>query len=520
MWRNVDIEGGARERPGSARATTRSRPSSFASFGVMGLGPVAGEFATPLLALLGCLWVWRQLTAARPASSSKSVAIIVLGDIGRSPRMLYHAKSFVDHGYTTHIVAYAGVSLPKDLIDSPHTHLVYLPTPLAFVSALPRPLFLLLAPLKVVLAAWSLLWALMFRIERAPSFFLVQNPPAIPTLPVVQLAGFLRRSNLIIDWHNTGYSVLSLRLGERSFVVRTAKWIETYWGRSAYAHLCVTEAMKTKLVKEANLQGQTVVFHDRPPSHFRRQTPFESHELFSRLPLLSTPSLLPFFSPSPLPQSSTLFTTLLSPTTAASLPTRPALLVSATSWTADEDFSILLSALSLYSTAASVPGSVLPKVLVVITGKGAGKAKFEAQVREKEAPGGGWDFVRVRTAWLALEDYPKLIGSADLGISLHASTSGADLPMKVVDMFGCGLPVCALDFPCINELVRDGVNGRVFKTASELSDQLITLLDTFPVFPSRLDLMRAEIRDDRVVRKTFLTWEENWEAVVLPLVAP
>lgn len=58
-----------------------------------------------------------------------------------------------------------------------------------------------------------------------------------------------------------------------------------------------------------------------------------------------------------------------------------------------------------------MPGSVLPKVLVVITGKGAGKAEFEAQVREKEALGGGWDFVRVRTAWLALEDYPKLLGT-------------------------------------------------------------------------------------------------------------
>lgn len=80
---------------------------------------------------------------------------------------------------------------------------------------------------------------------------------------------------------------------------------------------------------------------------------------------------------------------------------------------------------------------------MIVTGKGPLKSKYMKNVERLQE---GWEWVKCISMWLESEDYPILLGSADLGISLHSSSSQLDLPMKVVDMFGCGLPVCALEF--------------------------------------------------------------------------
>ena len=68
----------------------------------------------------------------------------------------------------------------------------------------------------------------------------------------------------------------------------------------------------------------------------------------------------------------------------------------------------------------------LPDLICIITGKGPEKEHYCQVIRQRS-----WSRVTVITPWLEPEDYPKVLASADLGVSLHASSSGVDLPMKV-----------------------------------------------------------------------------------------
>ena len=53
-------------------------------------------------------------------SGKKSICIVVLGDVGRSPRMQYHALSFVKTGFSVDIVGYGGTSVFSNVLISEH----------------------------------------------------------------------------------------------------------------------------------------------------------------------------------------------------------------------------------------------------------------------------------------------------------------------------------------------------------------------------------------------------------------
>ncbi|KAJ9094147.1 hypothetical protein QFC20_006977 [Naganishia adeliensis] len=435
-------------------------------------------------------------TSHHPQTRPKTAIVLVLGDVGRSPRMMYHARSLVKNGYKVWLVGYRGTPPLKFLEESEDVVVRYIPPPPEFLERVRLP-FLVKGPAKVIYQVVGMIKILSRYPERlGAEYILIQNPPSIPTLLLAQLASFIRGSKLIIDWHNTGYSILALKLGNGHPLVKIARWFEKTFGRKAFAHLFVTDAMKMTLSKNWALEGQKVVLHDRPPQHFRQSTPAEIHELFERLiPTLSPPLLTSL-------NQTDLFSTQDPVTHQIALRAdRPALVVSSTSWTPDEDFTVLISALDTYErlrTSLSRPPTA-PR----------------PHLRKRRTP----PLVVPRHP---MEDYPVFLGSADLGVSLHSSSSGLDLPMKVVDLFGCGVPVLARNFQCLGELVMDGENGRIFNTSADLAHQLADTLQGFPEAP-KLQALRAYCtalrgRSEEPTGRRWGSWDQQWAEVVKPVL--
>jgi beta-1,4-mannosyltransferase len=179
-------------------------------------------------------------------------------------------------------------------------------------------------------------------------------------------------------------------------------------------------------------------------------------------------------------------------------------LVSSTSWTADEDFSVLIDALCRYSEIATTEQPSLPPIIAIITGKGPQKEMYLQEISNREKAG-KLEKATIKTAWLSTLNYAKLLGCASLGVSLHTSSSGVDLPMKVVDMFGAGLPVVGWNrFEAWPELVTDGVNGRGFGSSIELVEHLVDLFGN----PDKLAHLRAGAQQESLHR-----WDQEWEPV-------
>lgn len=412
-------------------------------------------------------------------------AVIVLGDLGRSPRMQHHAVSLAEGGGEVDLIGLAGAPPIPAVSANPRIHV----HPIADRSVSARARggvgrFVMASMLRACRQAFRLLRVLM-RLPK-PDAILVQNPPAVPTLAVAWLVAKLRGARFVIDWHNLAHSVAAVSLGERHRAVRALARSERRWARRASGHLAVSQAMAAWLQREYGVRA-TVVY-DRPSQAFARPSAADGSALWAKV------------APG-----------------AGLDANRLPLVVCPTSWTPDEDFDLLLEALeradrtltrgdkpSLSAVAqAKAEGLSSPSLAVVLTGQGALRESFEARAARRN-----FKSIAVRTLWLEPGDYPVFVGMADLGLCLHQSSSGLDLPMKLADFRGPGVPAAAFDYsPVLGEVLTNGKEGVTFRDPGDLANLLVSVA-------------RQDVRADSPLARsrTWLAanppqrWEDHWPA--------
>jgi beta-1,4-mannosyltransferase len=346
------------------------------------------------------------------------------------------------------------------------------------------------------------LFRLLMSLPR-PDVIVVANPPAVPALAITWLVARARRSRLVIDWHDLSHTQAAVRLGESHRVVKSMARSERRWARRADAHLAASQALAAWLARECRVTAAVV--YDRPLRLSERRPEPDGtagDRLAAQLSLgdASTPvALCP------------------------------------TSWTADEDFDLLLESLEradrtlgrgeprggnpLGLPDALGPGggnplglpAPAPKLAILLTGRGDLRDAFEARLARRQ-----FTAIAVRLADVDPIDYPAVIGMARVGICLHQSSSGLDLPTALADFRGAGIPVCAFDYaPVLGEVLTSGREGVTFREPGELAAVFVSIATNNVQADSPLARSRAWLAANPVD-----LWDTHWRAAAWPVLSP
>ena len=176
----------------------------------------------------------------------KYVKVVVLGDIGRSPRMQYHCKSLTEMGHQVDIIGY-GDTEPMESVKTDPLILYH------YMCPVPQfPMRLLNYAFKTIFQSLNLLFLLS--ITSKSDILVMQNPPAIPAVIICWFYTRLVGAKFIIDWHNYAHTIMALNVGTSHPLVKVTKKVEAIFGKKADHNFCVTKAMKDDLCKQYGIE--------------------------------------------------------------------------------------------------------------------------------------------------------------------------------------------------------------------------------------------------------------------------
>lgn len=376
----------------------------------------------------------------------KNFLLIVLGDICRSPRMNNHAQELLKNKQNkVTIVSYISHKLPSNLNNDKVNIFLFSERFLNFVKIFPGFLYYFL---RIFLEIFQLIVFLFKTRKNKYDFILIQNPPCFYILPILYLYKICFSSQLFIDCHNFGYTLLATK---NRFFVKFYEFFEIFFLRIFSDLLfCVSENMKKVLKNKWNFKKVSVLYDKPNKTKFKKleiSEKFNFLNTFKELKISKTENILYEKKNNKIQRKKN----------------SPLLLLSNSSYSEDDDFQILINALNLFEKS-----KFQKKIILIMSGSGPTKKNWQKKFQIEN-----FKKTQIFFKWFEDSDYPKICATVDFSVSLHNSKSKVDLPIKILDVFACEVPCIAFFYSdTISELVAENLNGVFFRDEIELEEIL------------------------------------------------
>jgi len=348
------------------------------------------------------------------------------------------------------VIAYNQSEIPPSIKDTKINIYFLSSWLLELTRRLPSIVYLIL---RILLEVVQIFYILFIKSRQRYGYILVQNPPSFHIMIVLHIYRVLKNCSIIVDIHNYGYTLFQTR---NPLIKKIFKFLEIFWLKlTGSCYFTVSKAMEQEVRQIWNLKN-VMVMYDKPNRNiFKPLSIKEKHLFFKKIDEFK------------LNDDETLFTESTNDSIDEKT-NRPLLLLSNSSYSFDDDYDTLLNSLKKYDEK---PRSC--RLILIMSGQGPYKTYWKSKFEQTK-----FDQIKVIFKWFKTEDYPLIVGSVDYGICMHNSTSGVDLPIKILDLHSCEVPVLAYRYSStINELITEGKNGYLFHNTSELTDLLVKLSD-------------------------------------------
>ena len=200
-----------------------------------------------------------------------TVAVIVLGDLGRSPRMQYHAYSLskLDNVKEVLLIGYKGEECIKDVKETNKIKEIRLSIPELYIPFLNKYSIIRIFYKGLMLLFTLIITLLQQQKQSNIDLIIIQNPPCIPAAIASFILSYFYPTKILLDWHNLSFKMYDQKSNNHTsyysttnILIQITKLCEFLISHLCHHHICVSNAMQIWLQEVFYIHPITV--YDRP----------------------------------------------------------------------------------------------------------------------------------------------------------------------------------------------------------------------------------------------------------------